>query len=198
MPKNDSAPESDNLSEFEVLDLTEGLQPFTPSPKAPHSRAQLEAMLVTRDPAIATFTALGVHDFGEISMMNGQGTPRPVRVRVSLNKTRTAVALIPSTSSDPEALEVKYTDRRVQINLYDLFRSIDRFVPPGVREYYKLHRTPAPISIGNLTGYGLYFSLKDFESEPISKLSEEEKAKRTAARSRKETAAGEEPQDDEE
>jgi len=186
-PENLPEPEFD----FEIS------EPVVPPKVTVRNRAALEAVLAFKEPAWGTFSARARAELAQVSLDNGLATPRPAKLLVVFNKDKTALVMMPTSSTYPQGITVGYSQRTVSLNLFDHFASIDRFVPPDRRELFRVYRTSRPITLGDLKGYALYIKMKDFTSEPINRLSDEEKARRQSRRKREDTAAAEdtEPQE---
>lgn len=179
--------EPEDQSEFDI----EFIEPVALPQGTIRNRAARNADIAFKEPAIGSFSARGRDELAQLSLDNGLGTPRPPRLRVGFGQGKNLLVMLPTTSADAQAIPVSYSGRSVTINLYDYFASIDRFVPPDRREYFRLYRSPRPVSFGDLKGHALILKLKEYTSEPINHLSEEEKARRQAKRKRQDTAAGE-------
>lgn len=184
-------PDSDKLKKLPEFEF-EIIEPVVPPKVAVRNRSAREAELAFTDPAVGAFSAKARAEVAQVSLDNGLATPRPAKLLVTFTPDKSKLVMMPTSSSDPRGLSVNYGGRAVTINLYDYFADIDRFVPPDRREYFRVYRTANPIAIGDLKGYALYIKMNEFTSEPINRLSEEEKARRQAQRQRKDTAAGEE------
>lgn len=181
---------SDDASDFEP-EIPDTLDPVVPPQSSVHNRSMLNAVLSVKAPALASYSSKAREELAKASMDNDLGTHRPAKVRAAFNNSKSMLFMMPTSSSDDQGIELRYSHASCTINLFDLFGSIDRFILADRREYYPLYRTPRPITIGDRKGYAVYIKLREVTSEPVQKLSEEEKARRKAARANKKTAAGE-------
>ncbi|HYG59063.1 MAG TPA: hypothetical protein VD902_13465 [Symbiobacteriaceae bacterium] len=172
-------------SDPEDLNLPLEAEAIAPSPKR-ISRAMHPSVATAVDPARYTLSAVATDEVGQAAMANAIGTDRPTALIAGVDKTHRFVLLVPVHSTTPGAIAVRYEGNRATFSLYDVCKKLDRFVPAGVRHFYRIIKSPVPIQVGQVKGYGLVLQLDGYETEPIHTLSEDEKARR---RARKDTAA---------
>lgn len=141
-------------------------------------------------PARVYFLVEAFRQVAEVSVDNELGTPRPANMVVGLDKTKTFVLMIPVAPKTPGSITIYYGSGQPNINLYNLLKPMHRQVEKGYREYFDLAKTPAPVTIGNVTAPGLYFRLDKFSKEPINQLSEAEKQQRREKRQAKTNKKG--------
>lgn len=172
-------------------DETLSLDPIRLSEIEVRRRNQRKSELLVIDPAIASGSALALRTWSRLSIDNGNGSNRPSKVLVGLNKKRTHLYLLPVVSSDSaDALPVAYTRSGFTVNLYKVFAMLDRFAQKGFRDIYKCEATRAPVMIGDVTGRALDVNLGTSQREPVHELSDEQKSQRKqAAASRKASKA---------
>ncbi|HWI51075.1 MAG TPA: hypothetical protein VNT01_02895 [Symbiobacteriaceae bacterium] len=144
------------------------------------TRSMLSSYLKVETPAIGTLTALSGIDLADAATKNILGTPRPSAVMCGLDETNTYLFLVPVKAGTVGATEVRYLKGMMTMNLYPLFSSLDRLVPEDYREYYPVQPTPGEVTIDSVKGWGVYINLTEFTKEKITRLSDEEKARRVA------------------
>ncbi|HYF95777.1 MAG TPA: hypothetical protein VD969_26470 [Symbiobacteriaceae bacterium] len=137
-------------------------------------------LVITAASALLSTLAAGM--IAAAATDNNLGTPRPSEGMVGTDQSNTYMYIVPVKPNTPGATEIKYRKSGASINLYPLFSKLDRLVPKGIREYYDVKPTPGEVTIGNVKGWGVYIDLTDFSKEAVSRLSEEEKARRNAKR----------------
>lgn len=150
-------------------------------------------------PARGTMSAEMVEQVATCATRNSLGTLRPSEIYFGLDSTKQYLLGIPVRPNTPGATEVTYRDGRATVNLYKLFKSLDRVVQKGTREIYDSQISRSPLKIGDLQGAGIIIKLSAGRTKPIQELSEEEKAARNEKRrqtladkkARKESAAAE-------
>ncbi|HWI63730.1 MAG TPA: hypothetical protein VNT75_17990 [Symbiobacteriaceae bacterium] len=176
MPKSEGMPEKPMIP----MNATPVNVPTEPTQMA----HMLDSVLMLQYPAKVTVSALATTDITGASEKNHLGTPRPSEVMVGVDATNTYLYVVPVRPQTPGATPVKYDGGRCSFNLYHTFRKLDRLVPKGTREYYTVKPTPGEVTIGDVKGWGIYLDLTDFVKEPVSRLSDEEKARRAEKRRR--------------
>lgn len=169
---------------------------FDPSEVEKHSQAMLDSVITVAPPAISIFSALGTARWAEVADKNKLGTPRPSTAAVGHDESKRFMYFIPVPEGTPNSFEVRYSeDGRANINLYTMFRGLDRLLPGGYKEVYDLKVAPGVVELDDVSGYGLYVKLFEFTKEPIQELTEEQKTKRKQTReankAKKNTAAAE-------
>lgn len=158
--------------------------PIIPESNTYRYRHMRESIMACVDPAKCALSALSDRQMGDASMSNKIGSERPPFILPGFDDNNEFLYLLPVATAVPGAVPVSYSSGRASFSLYAAFQSANRLTPKGRREIYPLKPTPGEVSIGNVQGWGLVCALADVTSEPISTLSDEEKAKRNATRQR--------------
>lgn len=152
------------------------------------SRGMLDSVAQATEPAILTLSVVSTRSLGDTAMKNGIGTTRPTKVVAGPDEARENLMLMPVHSETPGGILVRYDKNSAVINLYHVYKELDRFVPPDTRQTHEIVKTTEPIQIGQHVGWGMQFRLDQFKSKPIKRLSEEEKAARRAKQAKKDSA----------
>lgn len=159
-------------------------KPIIPESSTYRYRNMRESIMGSVAPAKCTFSALADRQNGDASMANKTGTERPPYILPGFDDNHEFLYLIPVTTPIPGAVPVSYSSGRASFSLYAAFQHASRLTPEGRREIYPLLPSPGEITIGDTTGWGLVCALANVTSEPITTLSDEEKARRKATRER--------------
>jgi hypothetical protein len=150
---------------------------------SPRRRKQLDSVLAVGNPAMAESSAKALKALEKVCVANNLGTPRPVKMDVAIDGNKSHMYFMPATEAiSPNGLNVTYGDYGFQFNLYKIFGSLERLVPPDIREIYALQVTETPIKIGERIGKAVFINLDEPTREPVHSLPEDEKAQRRATR----------------
>jgi hypothetical protein len=150
-------------------------------------RHMLDACMKVLDPADATLSAMVTEMMAEAAQKSKLGTLTPSQAIIGLDDTKTYLFILPAPPRTPGATPLKVKEGQITLNLYETFGANDRLVRSDVREYYDVLPTPGEVTVigpdfGTYKGWGVYVDLSKVTREPISRLSDEEKAAETRAR----------------
>jgi hypothetical protein len=105
-------------------------------------------------------------------MANELGTREPVKALISFSSDRKWGFIMPVHPTATKGVKITYQRKEAHINFWGAFQEFSRTVEKGFREYYQLEITDEPITIHGMKGYALFFSLEEYEKEPISERDE--------------------------
>ncbi|MDF2627118.1 MAG: hypothetical protein K0R39_949 [Symbiobacteriaceae bacterium] len=177
------APENPNADDhlWEAEDLNLDSEPVL-------NRSTNKANFLVREGAAFDASAVAVDMIGRIAIKDELGTTRPSEILFGVGRGRRQLIGIPVAPDTPGATKITYRDGHAYGTLFPLFAKLDRLVPADSKERYFVRETPAKAKIGEVTGWGFYMDLANFQSEPIRKLTEEQLAKRRATLAAKKAA----------